>query len=81
MISIFKKLIMNDFGKFLISIILGLGLASLFKRSCKNKNCYKFKAPALEEIKENIYLYSDNCYKFSEEAIKCGTRLKTVEFA
>ncbi len=26
-------------GKYLMSIILGLGLASLFRKVCKDKNC------------------------------------------
>ena len=81
MIKILTKLLYNEFGKFLISIILGLGLASLFRKACKNRNCLKFMAPPLDEITNNIYDYSNKCYKFKEKTIKCGSRDKTIEFA
>lgn len=67
-------------GKYLFSIILGLGLATLFRTTCKGKNCYIFKAPPLEEIKNKIYKYNDKCYKFVTTATKCDAKKKLVNF-
>ena len=40
-----RRLIYSDIGKYIISILLGLGLATLFRKVCKDRNCIVFKAP------------------------------------
>ena len=40
MIQNILKSIHTKFGTYVISVILGLGLASLFRKSCDNKNCF-----------------------------------------
>ncbi len=67
-------------GKYIFSIILGLGLATLFRTSCKGKNCYIFKAPPLEEIQDKIFKYDNKCYKFVSSATKCDSKKKYVNF-
>jgi len=67
------------YGKYVISVILGLGLASIFRRVCKERNCLIFKAPSFKEIKGNIYKYGDKCYKFKEHAVPCK-KGEIVEF-
>ena len=81
MIKIIKKIFTTDFGGILVSILLGFGLASLFRKSCKDKNCIVFKAPSLDKIEDQIYKHGNDCYKFQEHSIKCGEKEKTVEFS
>lgn len=81
MIKIIKKIFLSDFGAILVSILLGFGLASLFRKSCKGKNCIVFKGPPLDKIQDQIYEHEKNCYKFHEHSIKCGGKEKTVEFS
>lgn len=81
MFKIIKKIFYNEFGAVLISIILGIGLASLFRKACKDRECIIFKGPPLEDIKDQIYKHEENCYKFNEQSIKCGNREKSVDFA
>ena len=50
-----KKFLHTTTGKYLMSIILGFGLASLFREVCKGKNCLIFHAPPLDEIEDKIY--------------------------
>ena len=50
-----KRFFHTESGKVIISLLLGLGLATLFKRSCQGKNCIEFKAPSLEDIKNKKY--------------------------
>ena len=40
-----KRLKDNYTGKFIISIILGLGIAALFRKVCNNNKCIVIKAP------------------------------------
>ena len=54
-----------------MSIILGLGLASLFRTICKEKNCIIFKAPPLDEMDGKVYKYQDKCYTYKSVSTKC----------
>jgi hypothetical protein len=51
----FEKFIKTDAGRVLMSIILGVGLATLFKVSCKDRNCLLMHAPSLDKLNDKIY--------------------------
>ena len=74
------KFINTKTGKIIMSILLGLGLASLFRTMCKNKKCLTFKAPSLEQIKDKIYKSNDKCVKYSYVPTKCNTHSKIIGF-
>ena len=38
----FERLVQSDTGKAIISILLGLGLAALFKKTCKGRKCVQY---------------------------------------
>jgi len=76
-----KRLIYSDVGKIVISIILGLGLATLFRRVCKERDCLVFHAPEVNKIKNQVFRFKNKCYKFEEEIEKCDATKKIVEFA
>tara|TARA_R110002072_G_scaffold293386_2_gene462699 strand:+ start:534 stop:779 length:246 start_codon:yes stop_codon:yes gene_type:complete len=80
MIKIIKKIFLSNFGSILVSILLGLGLASLFRKTCKGKECILFKGPPLDKIKDNIYEHEKECYLFNEHSVQCGNKEKTLEF-
>jgi hypothetical protein len=44
------KLMNSSKGKIIFSIILGFGIATLFRKVCKDRNCIVFKAPELNNI-------------------------------
>jgi len=75
------KFFHSDTGKHMLSIILGLGLASLFRAACKDKNCLIFKAPPIEELKDKIYKRNNKCYSYKPVATKCDSNKKILEFA
>ena len=77
----FRRLIYTDIGRYIISILLGLGLATLFRKVCNERNCIVFRAPELNKIKGQIFKYNDKCYKFEEKIEKCDESKKLVEFA
>ena len=43
-----SKFVHSEIGRYLMSIILGLGLATFFRKMCNGKNCVISKAPPLE---------------------------------
>ena len=65
-------------GQFLISVIMGLGLATMFRRVCDSKNCILFNGPVISEIDGKIYKFDEYCYKYDLNAVKCNSAKKKV---
>jgi len=76
-----SKFVHSITGRNLMSIILGLGLATFFRKMCSGKNCIVTKAPPLEEIDDKIYKFDGKCYKLEKNAEKCDNKKKIVSFA
>ena len=75
----YKRLLYTDFGNIIISVLLGLGLASLFYQVCKDKNCIEFHGPVLNDMDGSIYQHGDECYKYSVVSTPCNTFKNTVQ--
>jgi hypothetical protein len=73
------KFINSKEGKYLMSIILGLGLSSLFRTICKGTKCNIIKAPPMEEIDGQIYKFDGKCYEIQTNPIKCDSKRKTLK--
>ena len=41
----------------IISIILGFGLATLFRKVCRGKDCVIIKGPKLSSVKDKIFKF------------------------
>ena len=76
-----NKFLHTHSGKYIMSVILGLGLATLFRKGCTGKNCIEFKAPTLENIKKKIYKYGTDCFKYETETTVCDDSKKSINFA
>jgi len=74
------KFVHTETGKKIMSILLGFGLASLFRTVCKNKDCLIFHAPSLDQIKNKIYKSRNKCVAYKPVATKCSINSKTIEF-
>ena len=74
------KFVHTETGKLIMSILLGLGLASLFRNVCKNKNCIIFHAPPLENFKDKIFKSNGKCVKYVSVSTKCTPNAKTIDF-
>ncbi len=75
-----EKFVHTDTGKIIMSVLLGFGLASLFRTVCKDKQCLRFHAPPLEKINDKIYKSSNKCVKYNSVPTKCSSMIKTLEF-
>jgi hypothetical protein len=75
----FSRLLHTKIGVNMISVILGLGLATLFRKACTGKNCIVFQGPPIDELHDSVYRYNNACWKFMEEPVKCDKKKKTVQ--
>ena len=76
-----KRLIHGRFSKYVLSLLLGIGLATLFRKACNSRNCLIFKAPPMEKVKSQVFRYNQKCYTFKESAQTCNTNKKIIDFA
>ena len=77
------KFVHTETGKIVMSILLGLGLASLFRSVCKGKGCLTFRAAPFDEFKDKIYKnLSGKCVKYNQVSSKCdiNTNTKVMNF-
>ena len=75
------KFVHSYTGKIIMSIILGIGLATFFRTVCKGKYCKVIRAPPTEELEDQTYKFNDKCYTFEKKAINCQINKKTVKIA
>ena len=61
----FQRLVNTTTGRNIISILLGIGLATLFRRACTDKNCIVFNGPVISEVEGKIFKHGEKCYKYS----------------
>ncbi len=70
-IDIITRIMDSEIGINIISIILGLGLASLFRKVCRDKDCIVIKGPKLSSVKDKIFKFDDKCYQYEPISTSC----------
>lgn len=65
-----KDLLKSDTGSIIISVVLGLGLAALFRKACVDNKCIVVKGPKSDEI-QNAYRMNGECYKYEPVYVEC----------
>lgn len=73
-----RKAIQSKSGKVIISIVLGFGLATLFRKVCHDRTCLQFNAVTNDKIKEKIFKFNNKCYTFKENAVSCNATKKIL---
>jgi hypothetical protein len=73
-----SKFVHSETGRILMSIILGIGLATLFRSVCSGKNCKKVMAPPLSEIDDQTYKFNGKCYKMQKNVVKCDKSKRII---
>lgn len=68
------RVLADDTGAIIVSIILGLGLAALFRKACKGGRCLVVKAPKLDELQRFVYKVDEDCYKYTPHVVPCDTK-------
>ena len=75
------KFVHSNTGKIMMSILLGIGLATFFRAVCKGKQCRIVSAPPMEEIEDQMYKFDNKCYKIQKNPIKCEKNRNTIKIA
>ena len=76
-----RRLLYSKHSNIFLSIILGFGLATIFRKVCKKRNCITFRAPPMDEISGKTFKFNNKCYKFKEHIVNCDKSKKMVAFA
>jgi hypothetical protein len=58
-------------GSIIVSVIFGLGLAALFRQTCKGERCIVIKSPDVADVEKHTYRYNQECYKYSANIVPC----------
>ena len=61
-------------GRYIISIILGLGISALFRKVCNERDCIIVKGPPTDQIVGNIYEFDSKCFKYRVKNTSCKKR-------
>ena len=77
----FSKILKLKYISYMISFILGIGLSSLFKKTCNSKNCMIHVGPKPEKILNQNFKHNNKCYEFLHESKPCASSKKIVKFA
>jgi len=65
------QLLKSEVGRKIISFVIGLGLAALFRKVCKDGNCVIVRGPPLEEVENKVFKMDSKCYRYKAEATTC----------
>ena len=63
----------DDLKMKFLSIVLGLGLASIFRQMCKDDKCRIVKGPDIKQLERKMYRIDDKCYRYKPSATMCDT--------
>lgn len=79
--SIVYRLLHTDLGIKFVSILLGLGLATFFRKVCNDKSCIHFNGPVLKDFTEmdgKIYKHGEKCYLYKMKSTPCDETNKKI---
>uniref|UniRef100_A0A6C0I5A2 Uncharacterized protein n=1 Tax=viral metagenome TaxID=1070528 RepID=A0A6C0I5A2_9ZZZZ len=75
------RLLYTPTGQIILSIILGLGLATLFRKACTEKDCIDFHGPVISEFQDKVYKHGEKCYKYTVTPNKCDITKRIVDIS
>ena len=68
-----KNIFDTELGRIIISIILGLGLAAVFRKVCTGNNCLVIKGPNIQEVEKYYYKIDNDCFKYKPVVTPCDS--------
>jgi len=69
-----SDLLKHNIGQIVVSVILGLGLAALFRKACNDNNCLIIKSPPSNEINDKVFKSNNKCYTYTPETTSCPVK-------
>jgi hypothetical protein len=69
----FLTYIENKNVAFLLSCVIGFGLAALLRPMCKGPDCVILRGPPVSKVRNAVYQFGSKCHEFEPKTIKCPT--------
>jgi len=66
-----ERYLSNPTIRIVICVLLGLGLASLFRGTCHGDRCIVVRAPDPDEVEGKVFRYDSGCYQFQAKMVSC----------
>jgi hypothetical protein len=73
----FKRLLNTPVGVLLISILLGFGIACLFRRVCTDGQCIHFQGAVID--RDHIYEHDKKCFQYIPKSMSCNQSKKIID--
>lgn len=73
-----KRLLHSDSGRIILSILLGLGLSTLFRKICTEKDCLAFYSAPKDDLLGKTFQHEDRCFQYQPKSVKCDPSEKKV---
>lgn len=61
----------NDIGCIMVSILLGLGLATMFHKVCVGRSCVIVKGPNVDYVTKHMWRHGDDCFRYKVKDVDC----------
>jgi hypothetical protein len=75
----FRRILDTPIGIMLISIMLGFGIACLFRRVCTDGQCIHFCGAIIDDIHDKIYEHNGKCYTYKAKSTTCTSTKKIID--
>jgi hypothetical protein len=62
----------------LVSLLIGFGIAAMFRPLCKGPDCLVLRGPPVNEIRGAVYQFGAKCVEFDAKAIACPTKESNI---
>jgi hypothetical protein len=73
------KVMEDPIAAAVISAILGLGLAAIFRSVCKDGSCVVVKGPSVKSVDGTYYKIEESCYKYTPYVVDCKTAKHAID--
>jgi len=77
--KVVDRLLHNERGQICVSVLLGLGLASVFRRVCEDNQCRVLRAAPLASIQDKTFKVGDKCVKYIPYPVDCKKKKLTEQ--
>ena len=74
-----NRILDNIYGSILVSVIIGFGLSSLFRFTCKHKNCIQYIAPKRRHLNNKVVRWEKKCYKPTVSYLSCDDNKQYIQ--
>lgn len=68
-------LMKDNFGAAIVSALIGLGIASLFRKACVGDVCKVYVAPDPKTVEGQQFRFDGSCYEYTQEDVSCDAAM------